>query len=68
MIVTLGEGGASEGFEIDRVETRDGKTRILLRDDPGLRMSGKATTEIFFPRRKFEGENRFVIYARAATD
>ena len=68
MIVTHGDRGASQGFEIDRVESQNGKTRIILKDDPGLRVSGDTTTEIFFPRRRFTGPNKFVIYNRAATD
>lgn len=67
MLVALGSGDTSEAFEIDRVAVRDGQTWVFLKDDPGLRMSGGTTTESFFPRRHFTGENRFTIYSRATT-
>jgi len=67
MLVALGDGGVTDAFEIDRVESREGKTWVLLKDETGLRTEGATTTEIFFPRRTFTGENKFLIHARAMT-
>ncbi|MCP4250479.1 MAG: hypothetical protein GY778_25835 [bacterium] len=62
MIVTHGDGH-THGYEIDRVTTDpDGRRRIHLRHDHGLRISGRRTEECYFPRRTFEGTNRFRIY------
>lgn len=72
MLVALGssnssEASATEAFEIDQVVTRDGQTWVLLKDDPGLTMSGDTTTETFSPRRRFTGELRFTILTCATT-
>ena len=68
MLVALDGDRATEAFEIDRVAVRDGRSWVFLRDDPGLRMNGGATTETFFPRRQFKGESRFTVHTRATTD
>ncbi|MBM4086879.1 MAG: hypothetical protein FJ272_18990, partial [Planctomycetes bacterium] len=60
MIVTYANG-FRQGYEIDRVEKRDGKTWIILTDDHGLRIEANQTQEVFFPRRKMDGKNTFVI-------
>ncbi len=60
MIVTHGNG-FTHGYEIDRVEVRDGKTFVLLTDDHGLKIDGSVTEEVFFPQREIEGTNSFVI-------
>jgi hypothetical protein len=65
MFVTFGESSATEAFEIDHVTASAGRTLVFLRDDPGLRMKGGTTSEIFFPRRQFTGKNHFVIHGRA---
>jgi hypothetical protein len=31
-------------------------------------MEGQVTTEIFFPRRRFTGENRFTVLTRASVE
>ncbi len=60
IIVTHGNG-YTHGYEIDRVEKRDGKTTIVLTMDHGLRIDGGVTTEVFFPQRKIKGRNTFSI-------
>lgn len=60
MIVTHASGH-KHGYEIDRVEKRDGKTVIVLTSEHGLKIEGDATKEIYFPRRTFKGKNTFVI-------
>lgn len=56
---------ADEGYEIERVERRDGTTVIHLRDDPGLRVVDGALEEIFLPRRRWTGPSRFTIYSQS---
>ena len=51
----------THGYEIDRVEKRDGKSVIMLTMDHGLRIANGKTEEVFFPQRKFIGPNEFVI-------
>lgn len=68
LIASLGANGTTEAFEVDHVAVRDGRTWIHLTDDPGLRMKGDTTSEIFFPRRKFTGETRFTIPTRVTTN
>jgi hypothetical protein len=65
LIVTHGNG-YTHGYEISRVEQRDGKSVVVLREDHGLRLSGEQTEECYFPRRKITGPNRFVIAGRTA--
>ena len=60
MIVTH-PNGCTHGYEIDHVETREGKTWVVLTTDHGLRIDGKATVEVYFPQRKMKGANSFVI-------
>jgi len=55
------ESGYTHGHEIDYVEKRSNKTFIVTMEDHGLKMTGNKTQEIFFPRRQFEGHNRFII-------
>jgi hypothetical protein len=64
MIVTLGDSGVTEAFEINHLEGN----RVILKDEPGLRMEGERTTEIFFPRRHFTGVNRFTILTRVSAE
>ncbi len=64
MIVTHGNG-YTHGYEIARIERREGKSVIVLRDDHGLQIRGNQTEEWYFPRRKISGPNRFVIAAGA---
>ena len=67
MIVHHGNGTADEGYRIARVERRNNKTVVLLTDDPGLRIDGATTEEIFFPRRRWTGANRFTIFTQTAS-
>jgi len=60
LVLTLGSG-VTQGFEIDRVETRDGMTLIGLAHDHGLKIDGEQTRELFFPRRRASGPNTFRI-------
>lgn len=60
MIVTHGNG-FTHGYEIDRVETRHGKKRVVLTHDHGLRINEDITREAYFPLREIEGRNAFTI-------
>ena len=60
MIVTHANG-FTHGYQIDRVETVGADKIVVLTDDHGLRIEGDATTELYFPRRTIEGQNRFVV-------
>lgn len=53
--------GFVQGHEIDRVETLDGKTLIILTADHGLRIKDSETREVLFPQRKMKGANTFTI-------
>jgi len=64
MIVTH-PNGCTHGYQIARVEHRDGKTWLHLEADHGLRITGDTTQEVYHPRRTFTGPNRFRIYATA---
>ena len=59
-IMTHGNG-RTHGYEIDRVEKREGQTVIVLTGDHGLKIAGNSTEEVFFPQRQIEGANTFVI-------
>jgi len=65
MIVTHGNG-FTHGYEIDRIVKQGGKTVVVLTDDHGLKIEGEKTEEIYFPRRKINGKNSFVIPLAAA--
>ena len=67
IIVTHGDG-TTQGYGIDHVERKDGKTRIHIVDDHGLKIEGNTTEECFFPRRKIKGKNRFCIYTVSMGD
>jgi hypothetical protein len=60
MIVRYGNGG-THGYEIDRIEQYDGRRLVILSGDHGLRIDGNRTEEVYFPLRKMEGTNSFVI-------
>jgi hypothetical protein len=61
MIVTHADGQTTRGFQIDRIEQGDGNTVIILADDPGLRIDGDSTSEVYHPARTFKGANLFYI-------
>jgi hypothetical protein len=65
MIVTHG-GGYTHGYEIDRVEERDGRRVVVLTADHGLVIEGETTREAYFPRRSFAGVNQFSLSTCAA--
>lgn len=58
LIVTHGDGH-THGYQVARVEKREGKTLIVLTDDHGLKLVGDKTSEVYFPRRTFTGPNTF---------
>lgn len=58
LIVTHGNG-LTHGYELDRIETREGRTLLVLKNDHGLRIEGDTTRELFFPRREIKGRNTF---------
>ena len=60
VIVTHGSG-LKHGYEIERVEKRDGKSVIILTGDHGLLINGETTKEFYFPRREIAGKNTFAI-------
>jgi hypothetical protein len=60
MIVTHGNG-FTHGYEIDRVQTHEGRKLVILAHDHALRITGETTEEVYFPQRKIEGPNTFVI-------
>lgn len=53
--------GISEQFQIDHVETANGKTFIFTTEDHALAIIGDTLTEIMRPHRVFEGANSFRI-------
>lgn len=60
MIVTHATGH-TQGYEIDRIEQREGKRHIVLTHDHGLEIADGLTKELHFPMRKFEGTSSFVM-------
>lgn len=60
MIVTH-PNGFTHGYEIARVEQRDGRRVIVLKDDHGLVIDGATTREVYYPRREMQGANGFRI-------
>jgi len=55
-------GTITHAYEIDRIEKRDGKTRVHLARDHGLRVAGNRTTEVFSMWRAYDGPETFVIH------
>jgi len=51
----------SQAYEIDSVERVDGKTQIVLAEDPCLCIGGGTTQGLPYPRRSLDGANRFTI-------
>ena len=60
MIVTHGNG-FTHGYEIDRVQTHEGRKLVILTHDHGLRISYDTTEEVYFTQREIEGTNSFMI-------
>jgi len=67
MIVHHGDGAADEGYQIDRIERRNHQSIIHLTDEPGLRIDGATTEEIFLPRRRWTGPNRFTVLTQTSS-
>ena len=55
----------SNMFKIDHVEVANGKTTIVLTDDPCLKLDGDAMTETARPRRTFSGPYTFTVTMNA---
>ncbi|MFP3903280.1 MAG: hypothetical protein ACLFWB_03445, partial [Armatimonadota bacterium] len=60
MIVTH-PNGFTHGYEIQRVEKRDGQSLVILTMDHGLQIDGETTREVYYPQRTMEGTNTFTI-------
>ena len=67
-LIATEPGGFTQGYEIDRVVRRDGRTRIVLARDPGLRREKGNMHEVYFPGRTFKGETTFTIPLAVALD
>ena len=65
LMVTL-PNGQQQGYQIDRVEPREGQTVIVLADDPGLRIVGTAVEEVYFPARQLRGTCQFRLPGRVS--
>lgn len=61
------QNGISQQFQIERVESVGGTTRIVTRGDHALRMDAHGTTEVMRPKRTFTGAPRFQILAAPLT-
>jgi hypothetical protein len=68
---TAVQNGISQMFEIDRVDTSGGQTRVHLTRDPQLTMSGSGAgataTELVAPERSFDGPFTFEISTSASS-
>ena len=66
MVVRHPGADVTHGYEIGRVEARDGKTVVHLKADHGLRIKGQTTQEVFSQWKTFKGLNTFAITTRAS--
>jgi len=57
------DAGYTHGCEIDRVEEAEGQRVIVTKGDHGLRIDQEATTEVYFPQRRFGPRSTFRIPA-----
>jgi len=61
-VIVRDGAGFAVGHEVAGVATRDGRTRLLLADDPGFEIAADGTSRhCYFPGRSWQGENRFEI-------
>ncbi|MBU0608729.1 MAG: heparinase II/III-family protein [Armatimonadetes bacterium] len=59
-------GGITQGYEIKSVKREGEQTRVILADDPAVRIGDGKAEETCFPHRKFTGPVRFHIAGVAA--
>ncbi|MFP3904422.1 MAG: heparinase II/III family protein, partial [Armatimonadota bacterium] len=64
LILTHGDG-STHGYTIESVQNTGQGSFISVEDEPGLRIEGNTTTQIYFPHRTIEGPNTFRICAEA---
>ena len=61
-VVVKDGAGFTLGLRLVDVVKRDGRTELVLADDPGFEMEPDGTSRhVYFPRRSWDGENRFEI-------
>ena len=61
-VVVKDGAGFTLGLRLVDVVKRDGRTVLVLADDPGFEMELDGTSRhVYFPRRSWDGENRFEI-------
>ena len=61
-VVVKDVAGFTLGLRLSDVVRRDGRTVLVLADDPGFEMGPDGTSrQVYFPRRSWDGENRFEI-------
>ena len=61
-VVVKDVAGFTLGLRLSDVVRRDGRTILVLADDPGFEMGPDGTSrQVYFPRRSWDGENRFEI-------
>lgn len=60
LIATL-PNGQTQGYAIDHVAVQNGRTQIVLADDPGLQLKDTTVQEVYFPSRKLEGPVSFCV-------
>ena len=61
-VVVKDGAGFTLGLRLSDVVRRDGRTILVLADDPGFEMGPDGTSrQVYFPRRSWDGENRFEI-------
>ena len=65
MIVTHPKSAVTHACQIDRIAREGARMVVYLKEDHGLNIEGKTTTELFSPWRVFTGSNRFVIHTSA---
>jgi hypothetical protein len=55
--------GTTQGHEISRIETREGRTAILTAADHALRLGKDTVEEVYFPQRRVAGQTTFCLPA-----
>ncbi len=61
-VVVKDVAGFTLGLRLSDVVRREGRTILVLADDPGFEMGPDGTSrQVYFPRRSWDGENRFEI-------
>ena len=61
-VVVKDGAGFTLGLRLEDVTRSDGRTVLVLADDPGFEMEPDGTSRhVYFPRRSWTGENRYEI-------